>query len=59
MQKVGGVDLQESELISYLRKEISGYKIPKHIDIVDDWPLLPSKKIDRQSLKNLAKEVPK
>jgi acyl-CoA synthetase (AMP-forming)/AMP-acid ligase II len=59
VQQVSGVDLQESELISYLRKEISGYKIPKHIDRVDDLPLLPSKKIDRQSLKNLAKVVPK
>ncbi len=59
MQPVSGVDLRENELISYLSKEIADYKIPKYIDIVDELPLLPSKKIDRQTLKNLANMVPR
>lgn len=59
VQPVSGVDLRENELISYLSKEIADYKIPKYIDIVDELPLLPSKKIDRQTLKNLANMVPR
>ena len=47
--------LSPHELAVHCRKLLAGYKIPKQIRIVDELPLLANGKVDKPSLRALAK----
>jgi fatty-acyl-CoA synthase/long-chain acyl-CoA synthetase len=38
-----GVKASEKELIDFCRKEISSFKVPRHVRFVDEWPMSSSK----------------
>lgn len=50
-----GGTLKGEELKDFLRARIANYKIPKSFTFLAELPLLPSMKVDRGSLKNLAR----
>lgn len=43
--------IQEAELIAYCRERLAGYKVPKSVDFVDAFPLVPSGKISKKDLR--------
>lgn len=43
--------LAEEELIAFCRVHLAGYKVPKSIDFVDSFPLVPSGKISKKDLR--------
>lgn len=45
-----GTELTLSELHRYAGDNLPDYMVPSHVTIVDDFPLTPSGKIDRQAL---------
>jgi acyl-CoA synthetase (AMP-forming)/AMP-acid ligase II len=47
--KDGGA--QPEELIGWCRERLAGYKVPKSIDFVDAFPLVPSGKISKKDLR--------
>ena len=44
---------EETDLDSYCRESMAGYKVPKKFTYIDEMPLLPSNKVDKRSLKLL------
>lgn len=44
-----------AELSAWCRERLAGYKVPKHIVVTADLPLLPVGKIDKQALKQALK----
>jgi acyl-CoA synthetase (AMP-forming)/AMP-acid ligase II len=38
-----GEEATEAELIEFCRREISGFKVPRHIRFVTEWPMSSSK----------------
>ncbi|RJR49507.1 MAG: hypothetical protein C4576_06795 [Desulfobacteraceae bacterium] len=44
------------ELQNYMKGKIAGFKIPKHILLIEghEWPLRPTKKLDKQKLRDMA-----
>ena len=38
-----GVKASDKELIDFCRKEISSFKVPRHVRFVDEWPMSSSK----------------
>jgi len=38
-----GIKAGEKELIDFCRKEISSFKVPRHVRFVDEWPMSSSK----------------
>ncbi|MFS0788328.1 AMP-binding protein [Shouchella sp. 1P09AA] len=49
-----GVDVMESELIAYCKGKIAHYKIPRYIEICDEFPMTASGKIQKFKLKEQA-----
>ncbi|WP_440954935.1 AMP-binding protein [Methanosarcina sp. Mfa9] len=49
-----GVDLAEEDIRDYAISKIARYKVPKHIFIVDEYPLTASGKIQKYRLRDLA-----
>ncbi len=45
-----------SVLRSWCGEQLANYKIPKVFEMVDELPLLPAQKVDRQTLKDLARK---
>lgn len=43
--------LTGEELIAHCRSQLAGYKVPKSIDFVDSFPLVPSGKISKKDLR--------
>jgi fatty-acyl-CoA synthase len=52
-----GVDLTEADIRDYGISKIARYKVPKHIFIVDEFPLTASGKIQKYRLRELAVEL--
>jgi fatty-acyl-CoA synthase len=51
------VDLTEADIRDYAISKIARYKVPKHIFIVDEYPLTASGKIQKYKLRELASEL--
>ncbi|BBY62592.1 long-chain-fatty-acid--CoA ligase [Mycolicibacterium helvum] len=49
-----GADLDTEELRSFLRTRLANYKIPKRLDIRDEFPRLAIGKVDKRALKDIA-----
>jgi acyl-CoA synthetase (AMP-forming)/AMP-acid ligase II len=47
---VGGAPLEPSEVISFARAGVAGYKVPYTVRVVQELPVLPSGKTDRKAL---------
>lgn len=50
---IKGSSLSGPELVDYLRQQIANFKIPKTVRIMEELPILPNTKIDKQALKDL------
>lgn len=46
-----GVVTDEAALIGYCRERLAAYKVPKSVDFVDAFPLVPSGKISKKDLR--------
>jgi len=52
-----GTDLAEEDIRDYAISKIARYKVPKHIFIIDEYPLTASGKIQKYRLRDLAVEL--
>ncbi len=52
-----GADLTEADIRDYAKRKIARYKAPKHVFIVDEFPLTASGKIQKYRLRELAVEL--
>lgn len=52
-----GADITEEDVRDYSMKEIARYKVPKHVFVVDEFPLTHSGKIQKFKLKEQAVEL--
>ena len=54
-----GSTLTEAELVAHARAELSSYKVPRHVRLINEsqLPLLPTGKVDRTSLVELFADV--
>jgi len=52
-----GADLTEADIRDYALSKIARYKVPKHVFIVDEFPLTASGKIQKYRLRDLAVEL--
>lgn len=52
-----GADLTEDDIRDYAKRKIARYKAPKHVLIVDEFPLTASGKIQKYRLRELAVEL--
>ena len=50
-----GQKLTEPELIAYCRGRIASYKIPRHVFVVDDFPMTGSGKVQEVKLREQAR----
>ncbi len=46
-----GKEAGEAELIAYCREQLAAYKVPKSVDFVDAFPLVPSGKVSKRDLR--------
>ncbi|HMO69236.1 MAG TPA: long-chain-fatty-acid--CoA ligase [Novosphingobium sp.] len=46
-----GSDLDEQGLIAFARERLAGYKVPKSVDFMDTFPLVPSGKVSKKDLR--------
>ena len=46
-----GQDVDEVALLAYCRERLAAYKVPKSVDFVDAFPLVPSGKISKKDLR--------
>ena len=46
-----GFALAKEELTAHCKREIAGYKCPRHLEIIPELPMLASGKIDKQALR--------
>jgi fatty-acyl-CoA synthase len=49
-----GAHVDVSALLAYCRERIASYKVPRHVEFVDAWPLTGSQKIRKLELKDRA-----
>jgi acyl-CoA synthetase (AMP-forming)/AMP-acid ligase II len=42
---------EEADLIAYCREHLASYKVPKSVDFVEDFPLVPSGKVSKKDLR--------
>ena len=47
----GGEPADEAALLAFCRARLAGYKVPKSVDFVDSFPLVPSGKISKKDLR--------
>jgi len=52
-----GADLTEADIRDYALSKIARYKVPKHVFIVDEFPLTASGKIQKYRLRELSAEL--
>jgi fatty-acyl-CoA synthase len=52
-----GADLTEADIRDYALSKIARYKVPKHVFIVDEFPLTASGKIQKYRLRELSVEL--
>ena len=43
VEKKPGADVSAQELMDFCRKEIAGFKVPRHVRFVSEWPMSTSK----------------
>lgn len=48
---VADTEIDEAAVVAYCRKHLAGYKVPKHVVIVDSLPKNPSGKILKRRLR--------
>ena len=46
-----GAAVDEAGLIGFCRGQLAAYKVPKSIDFVDSFPLVPSGKVSKKDLR--------
>jgi len=46
-----GKPVDETALLAYCRERLAGYKVPKSVDFVESFPLVPSGKISKKDLR--------
>ena len=46
-----GTTLTEAELIAFAKERLAGYKVPKSVDFVESFPLVPSGKVSKKDLR--------
>jgi acyl-CoA synthetase (AMP-forming)/AMP-acid ligase II len=46
-----GHAIDEAAIITHCRKSLAGYKVPKTVDFVDSFPLVPSGKVSKKDLR--------
>ena len=42
-----GFEITEGEIVEYCRGQIADYKVPRHVDVVEDFPRTTTNKIQR------------
>ncbi|WP_292343728.1 AMP-binding protein [Methanohalophilus sp. DAL1] len=52
-----GTDLSEEDIREYSMEKIARYKVPKHVFIVDEYPMTASGKIQKFKLREIATEL--
>jgi fatty-acyl-CoA synthase len=52
-----GTDLNEEDIREYSMEKIARYKVPKHVFIVDEYPMTASGKIQKFKLREIATEL--
>ena len=57
LQPVPGADVDVEALRSWCREHLSNYKVPKVLRTVDAMPLLPNGKLDKNALKQQARDL--
>ena len=50
-----GQKLTEPEVIAYCRGRIASYKVPRHVFLVDDFPMTGSGKVQKVKLREEAR----
>ncbi|RQD81601.1 AMP-binding protein [Methanosalsum natronophilum] len=50
-------DINASDIMDYARTKIARYKVPKHVFIVDEYPMTASGKVQKFKLRELAQEL--
>jgi acyl-CoA synthetase (AMP-forming)/AMP-acid ligase II len=43
VELVPGASLTEDELIAYCKGEIAGFKVPRYVRVVEEWPMSATK----------------
>ncbi len=49
--RTSGGSVDEAALLAYAREKLAGYKVPKSIDFMDSFPLVPSGKVSKKDLR--------
>lgn len=57
VEKVANVNATSEDIIAYCRGKIASFKIPRHVQFVEDWPMTASGKIRKLDLRETAKEL--
>ncbi|MBI09045.1 MAG: AMP-binding protein [Rhodospirillaceae bacterium] len=57
VEKVPGTDATAEDIIAYCRGKVASFKIPRHVQFVEDWPMTASGKIRKMNLRTTAKEL--
>jgi len=57
IEKVPGADVTEEAIINYCRGKVASFKIPRHVQFVEDWSMTASGKIRKIELRETAKEI--
>ncbi len=52
-----GFEANEEELIDYCRRTLAGFKVPKSIYFVDEWPMTHIGKIQKYELRRIAEGI--
>lgn len=55
VQRHDGVALAPDDVIAYCRARIASYKVPRHVEFVDVWPLTGTEKIRKLALRDAAR----
>jgi acyl-CoA synthetase (AMP-forming)/AMP-acid ligase II len=50
---VAGASLGENELRDWCKSHLAGYKVPKTFTVLEEFPMLPIGKVDKQALKKM------
>ena len=57
VEKVPGTDATAEDIIAYCRGKVASFKIPRHVQFVEDWPMTASGKIRKMNLRKTAMEL--
>ena len=49
--KRAGAEFDEADLIAHARASLAGYKVPKRVEFMDSFPLVPSGKVSKKDLR--------